>query len=657
MKKIISILLVCIMLAGVFTACGNDSGDNTVIVPDVTTAAENSDGEADAPATLGTAEAAAEGVIVNLDGDIDMNLDNCGDNLPYNIAANFGENASNTMMFSWHVKNAADTQVLQITEAYNVGFNSYKEYAPTVTLWSSKDNAGNIAYGERNICRVVVGDLQPDTEYMYRVGSADGGWSPSRYFKTAGGDSFTFTVISDPQSDLSSNAYAEAIKAVDAAGENDFLMICGDISELVGIEQHYLNFFERFAEVNTMPFVTIPGNHETLNYMNSASSYSEIIGEARAYNGHFYNPQNGPVFSTGFSGTVNDTEPGLNAVNSSYYFYYNRTLFIMVNTQQENSNLAKTAEWIEDILKYDRANSLSDMTVVTMHKGIYGNRYYGTTYTIHEIFYEVFEKYDVDLVMSGHDHSYSVTAPKDKGLTAEDETVGTRYSIVGSPGPKLYQPQIDSGWQWDYLFDLSGVSTGTNAIGVYSVITVDGLGLHCSAYDLNSEEIYSYFIPKKRSGGEVYTSEDKPIIAVKALSDRAELTVSGNLNNIAEFSVEASGQVIATIGRGESGCMILGLTPSSEKTVYIRTVYTDGRSSVEALKIATESCISLTDGGLSLTEAAAAICDEYTVYVNGEAVGTLLSEAVCKLSLDSGDFITVELIKDGNVVCADYTVG
>ncbi len=654
MKKLFSLLLVCVLLAGVLTACKDNS---TILVPSSDNDLPQNDGAVDVDTVISNNDEleASTGVVVSVDGEIDLNLDNSGNNLPYNINVNFGEDSQTTMMFSWHTADYDDTQVLQITPAYNVGFNSYTEYAPIITQWPDNDKDGNLAYGERSICRAVVADLSPDTEYMYRVGSPDGGWSASRYFKTSGSDSFTFTVISDPQSSLDSTAYTEAVNAVAAAGNNDFLMICGDISELVGCEQHYLNFFEKFSDINTMPYVTIPGNHETLNYTDtSSSSYSEISGEAEAYNAHFYNPQNGPVFSKAFNGTVNTSAPGENAVNSSYYFYYNRTLFIMVNTQQDNNNLLKTVDWIESVLKLDRANGLSDMTVVAMHKGIYGNRYYGITYSLHELFYEVFEKYDVDLVLSGHDHSYSRTAPKDDALTSDDETVGTIYSIVGSPGPKLYQPQVDSEWQWDFMLDISGTTTGELAVGVYSVMTIDDLGLHSKTYNLNGKLVDSYFIPKKRSNGVSYTSEDKPVISVTALSDRAILTVSGNLNNVSEFSIEASGEVLATVGRGESGCTVYDLTPNSSKTVYLRTVYTDGTGSVEKMSITTTGFISYSDGKLSLNDEGRMLCDEYIVYVNGESVGRLLKNASCSLDCNSNDIVTVELVKDSVTVCCDY---
>ncbi len=658
MKKILSILLICVMIVGVFTACkdntaepdnpnsnlGNDNpAEENVVLADISDAPYNE-----------YLEQASKGSDATADGALDKNESPSGHNLPYNIMCNFGTDAKTEMMFSWHIAKEDKGQLLQITYAYNDGFGNHTEYIPTSTLWSAPDKDGNVAYGERYVMRAIVTDLKPDTDYMYRVGSPESGWSQTRYFKTAGGDSFTFTVISDPQSSLNSTAYAESLKAVKAAGDNDFLVICGDISELVGIEKHYLNFFNRFSEVDNMPFATVPGNHETLNYVDSSTSYTEVSGESRGYNGHFYNPQNGPVFSQGFSGAVNTDVPGKNAINSTYYFYYNRTLFIMLNTQQDSVSLQRTVEWMEEILEFDRENRLSDMTVVAMHKGIYGNRYYGITYTNHEIFYEVFEKYDIDLVMSGHDHSYSVTAPKDNALTTDDERIGTVYSIVGSPGPKLYQPQRDSEWQWDFLLDISGKSTGTKEKGVYSEITIDGVGLHCTAYNVDGEEVYSYFIPKKRDNGVPFTAEDKPVINVTALSDRATVEVSGNLNNVAQFSIEASGQVLATVERGESECSLYNLTPDSQKTVYVKTVYNDGRSSVEPVVITTNTYLECKNSKLYLTEAGLGICTEYSVSVNGDEPQKFSKDSECTLTFDKGDYVEVELLKNGYTLCRDY---
>ncbi len=49
-----------------------------------------------------------------------------------------------------------------------------------------------------SVCEAFATGLEPDTEYMYRVGATN--FSETRYFKTAGKDGvFAFAVMADPQ--------------------------------------------------------------------------------------------------------------------------------------------------------------------------------------------------------------------------------------------------------------------------------------------------------------------------------------------------------------------------------------------------------------------------------------------------------------------------
>jgi putative NIF3 family GTP cyclohydrolase 1 type 2 len=63
---------------------------------------------------------------------------------------------------------------------------------------------------------------------------------------------------------------------------------------------------------------------------------------------------------------------------------------------------------------------------------------------VKEVWPSIFDELDIDLAVSGHDHSYVRTFPLKNGEKAEN---GTTYVIAGSTGKKFYaatpQPYMD----------------------------------------------------------------------------------------------------------------------------------------------------------------------------------------------------------------------
>ena len=69
-----------------------------------------------------------------------------------------------------------------------------------------------------------------------------------------------------------------------------------------------------------------------------------------------------------------------------------------------------------------------------MHKSLYGDpKQDSAVRKIAPVFTNVFDKYKVDLVISGHDHEYSRTKPVYNGVVNE---TGTVYLDLGNSGSK-----------------------------------------------------------------------------------------------------------------------------------------------------------------------------------------------------------------------------
>lgn len=80
-------------------------------------------------------------------------------------------------------------------------------------------------------------------------------------------------------------------------------------------------------------------------------------------------------------------------------------LFMMLNTQ--DTNVAEHKQFMEQAVA---ANKNSKWRIVTLHQDIYGSAEHSNEPEITNLRYELtpyFEEYDVDAVLTGHDHAYS----------------------------------------------------------------------------------------------------------------------------------------------------------------------------------------------------------------------------------------------------------
>ena len=161
------------------------------------------------------------------------------------LIANPGEDASTEMNFSFHttvkgvVVEIAKKSDGDFSKAIKVEptYQSFKDAYPFIgnTQWGIDYGTG---YDKDNayICEAYATNLEPNTEYMYRVGKTN--FSDTRYFKTAGNDGvFAFAVMADPQvygsgvAVTSNNTMNRAMKKAETLNMNlEVVLSCGDHS-------------------------------------------------------------------------------------------------------------------------------------------------------------------------------------------------------------------------------------------------------------------------------------------------------------------------------------------------------------------------------------------------------------------------------------------
>lgn len=267
--------------------------------------------------------------------------------------------------------------------------------------------------------KAVITGLEPGTTYYYQVTGKS-----IQSFQTGNTDKFTFAFVGDPQIGASnelkgadteefytaqSNAVAsdsynwsQTLNKIQNAG-TDFVVSAGDQIQTTAkkapgkstttSEIEYAGYLSPEA-LTSLPVATTVGNHDADN---------------ANYKYHFNVPN---LSNLGDNGTV----------GGDYYFTYGDVLFIMLNTQDTNS-----AEHIEFIQNTISKNPDCKWKVVTLHQDIYGSAEHSNEPEIVNLRYALspaFEKYGVDVVLTGHDHAYS----RSKFLKADSETKEVTYS-------------------------------------------------------------------------------------------------------------------------------------------------------------------------------------------------------------------------------------
>lgn len=270
--------------------------------------------------------------------------------------------------------------------------------------------------GIRYIHSVTLTGLRPGGSYIYQV-SGGSTWSEQKTFTTARNDSkeFTFLVFGDSQSITYRTWQSTLQSAYLAHPDAAFITNVGD---LVDVGQDYAQWDAWFAAgkgiIDSIPVMPLSGNHESYTVERKFSMPTLFTAQ-------FSLPLNGP-----------EEMP-----EQAYSFDYGDVHFVMLDSQAGEQRqflpdlLARQKVWLEK----DLAQTTKRWTIVFIHRPPYDNKTFRDNTAIREVFTPVFDKYQVDLVFSGHDHVYARTYPLRGG---EVSPGGTIYVGTGRSGSKSY---------------------------------------------------------------------------------------------------------------------------------------------------------------------------------------------------------------------------
>jgi predicted MPP superfamily phosphohydrolase len=368
---------------------------------------------------------------------------------PDRIMLTWSDSPATTQSVTWRAPDGASRFVGQLVEEQSSPELEEKALLVEGSFLDLDRGAGQKdKYG-----RVTFENLKPGTVYAYRVG--DGAhWSAWNQFRTAdiSGD-FSFIYLGDAQNDLRSRWSRSIRRAFQQEPNARFIMHAGDLINRSNTDSEWGEWYEGAGFIHQMiPAVPTPGNHEY-----TRDSLRQLVLDPH-WKVQFELPKNGPS----------------QLQDAVYYLDYQDLRVISLNSQliMLDSAIAGVQErWIEQVL----AASPKRWNIVLMHHPVYSTAKNRDNTILRERFKPIFEKYGVDLVLQGHDHTYA------RGAVGRERPV----YLLSVAGPKMYDSDSD---RW--------MEVSASRTQLYQVIRITDNRLYFSSYKLNGQLFDSFELQK-----------------------------------------------------------------------------------------------------------------------------------------------------------------
>jgi predicted phosphodiesterase len=294
-------------------------------------------------------------------------------------------------------------------------------------------------------------DLKPNSTYEYIIGTEEGGSGQLESFSTAPiqENPFSFIWFGDVHNTKEWGDLIE--KANQTHQDHAFHVIAGD---LVNTGLHRDDWDQLFAYGGSAfaqkPLLAVPGNHDSQDGL-GAWMYEDMLSF----------PDNGPE----------GLPPG-----RTFSFNYQNALFIMIDG---TLNIRQQTDWLENVLE----NSQEEWKILTIHFPPF-NAVEPYDHIIDE-WAPLFEKYQVDFVLSGHFHYYMRSKPMLGREVSGAPEKGTYYMI--SIGTKGKNEDAEKDYYAEVQFPASFL---------YQKVRIDGKSLSFDTFNLEGEVVDTFSLSK-----------------------------------------------------------------------------------------------------------------------------------------------------------------
>ena len=398
-------------------------------------------------------------------------------NDPDRIILSMTEYPEHSIAVSWRTSADVKKGWGEISRALaEPGFTSGAERfeATTVSLDRSQlsyNPTNHVAYHT-----IKFSGLKPGTQYAYRVGDGKDFMSEWYHFTTAreGFAPFSFVYVGDAQNGLLSHWSRLVRQAFKSEPEMSFFLHAGDLINTAHMDSEWGEWFHALGWIHGMvPAVAVPGNHE----------YGRIGNDNNAARGLSIQCQ--PQFEFP---RVDELPEKIQ--ETAYSFVYQGTLFIALNSMD---HIEEQTSWMAKLLE----ESTHQWKVVTFHYPIFASGINRDNIKLRSAWKPVFDKYNVDLVLQGHDHTYARGHTRLIKAGPIEDYVRTVY-VNSVSGSKMYPLKPDR-WTSYNEDDVTVVRMAENT-QLFQVIEIDHRTISYKAV-LPTGEVYDSFSLEKLPDG------------------------------------------------------------------------------------------------------------------------------------------------------------
>lgn len=367
------------------------------------------------------------------------------------------------MSVAWRTSSQIDDGMAEYRPVGN-GAGRLREVPAQMTELKVKELSGD---NPVHCFRATLLELDPGVNYEYRVGSPSRDiWSEWTRFpaEVKRGDEFTFVYLGDTQYKLSQ--LGEMLSSIEERRpDTRFYLIAGDLVDDGKVRNEWDEFFH-FASptFSRKPLMPALGNHDKDEKQDIFSYYFPL-------------PEN-----------------GLNVSREckNYYFTQGDVFFLVLDS---NYSRSQQKSWLEQTLEKAEKSGYA-FKVVMFHHPVFHSRAGRSSKYIQQSWLPALDEYGVDLVLSGHDHSYMRSYKIRNGEVVADDSPGTVF-VVATGSDKFYEFQ-----------PVENAAVQFSDLATYQVIRLETPDfrppvLHYQAFSRAGELVDAFSLTSQKKGGRI----------------------------------------------------------------------------------------------------------------------------------------------------------
>jgi hypothetical protein len=396
---------------------------------------------------------------------------NAPTSLPDRIILNMSSNAGKSIAVTWRTDTSVSESFCElhpITGGRIIPENVKSFKAKTTTVKYEYEGEPTI---ETNQHSNELKDLIPGNKYLYRVGG-NNIWSEWFEFRVPSNDNdrFSFVYFGDPQTDIKSQWSRVIRKSYNTVPDCAFMLYGGDIINRAGRDLEWEEWFDAGSFIfGSVPQVLTPGNHD----------YDDLQLDTH-WKYQFTQPLNGPMEVKGTCFFIDYKNLKIISIDSA----------VESELEDENGSALKSQKiWLDSVLS---ANT-KKWVILTTHLPFYSTKDTRDNPQMRKHFQPILEKHNVDLVLTGHDHSYG------RGLASDNPEIKPNVMyVVSVSGPKMYEAGSKDWMQFK----------GGN-LQLFHEITIDENELNFKAFTADGELFDQFSLTKKANGKKKFIEMNK----------------------------------------------------------------------------------------------------------------------------------------------------